>query len=704
MIVKELKKIVFSKIILVLLASLCIVNILYETRTNTETKEQIATEEKVQNERIENYTQFLEKVEEDGINMQSFSLFSENNKFQVENAKKTVKAYKAVKSVKPVYGNYKVIEKVTEFGLTDIILFIMIVQMALVLIGQEMKKGMLELLKSCKNGRINLILNKIAALSIMSAVVMAIVYGIKFVQLYIKFGLDNISVPIQSVRGFYECNLPIEIWQYMILYFLLKWIVISIIGITVIGIISFSKNEMVTYGIIFICTSMSLLISNGVEWNMSTAIFRMLSPATLLNTKSFTAQYININVFQHPFELFKWSIIIIFFYLVTGIIYATFSFITKKRIALPNVRLIRNKRKKGIKTRGILSYEGKKIFAVNKVALFILILVVIQGYFLSNDDTKLDYDDRCYAKYISNVYGVPDEDSQKYLDTEQKRYDEIEAEYAQLTDKFIMGQIDSNAYALAQQEYNALMLPYPAFQEVQQKNDYLKTLKQERNIEGWFTNDLAFQYIFDENILYDKDISFLILFIVAVFCIVPVFTYDKQKEMLKLLDTTYYGRSRLIKNKYISSIVLSIVLWGIEAIPWLIIVLKVYTPDGLQAPAQSLIQLQNFPLHISILGALVIFYICKCIGMILLGLLVVGISAFVDDYIKNVAISLGIIVMPVLLYILGVEFLNQVLFMPMIKMSDYFTGATVVEWINLIVVVLGVILLNIRNLRSYKII
>lgn len=39
-------------------------------------------------------------------------LFSKNNKFQLSNAKRTVKAYEAVKNVKPVYGNYRVIEKI----------------------------------------------------------------------------------------------------------------------------------------------------------------------------------------------------------------------------------------------------------------------------------------------------------------------------------------------------------------------------------------------------------------------------------------------------------------------------------------------------------------------------------------------------------------------------------------------------------------
>lgn len=53
--------------------------------------------------------------------MQSIVLFSKNNKFQLSNAKRTVKAYEAVKC-ETVYGNYRVIEKITEFGLTDIIL------------------------------------------------------------------------------------------------------------------------------------------------------------------------------------------------------------------------------------------------------------------------------------------------------------------------------------------------------------------------------------------------------------------------------------------------------------------------------------------------------------------------------------------------------------------------------------------------------
>ena len=248
MIIKELKKIVFSKIIIALLISLCIVNVLYETRAEIETKEQIAAQDKLQKNKIDNYGKYLIKIKEDGTNMQSIVLFSKNNKFQLSNAKRTVKAYEAVKNVKPVYGNYRVIEKITEFGLTDIILFVMVVQIALILVSQEIKKGMLDLLKSCRNGRLNLIVNKMVALSITSAIAIIIVYGIKFVQLYIKYGLSGMNVPIQSVRGFYEFALPMQIWQYMIIYFMVKWIAVCIIGIVVIGIISLVKNETVTYG------------------------------------------------------------------------------------------------------------------------------------------------------------------------------------------------------------------------------------------------------------------------------------------------------------------------------------------------------------------------------------------------------------------------------------------------------------------------
>ena len=87
--------------------------------------------------------------------------------------------------------------------------------------------------------------------------------------------------------------------------------------------------------------------------------------------------------------------------------------------------------------------------------------------------------------------------------------------------------------------------------------------------------------------------------------------------------------------------------------------------------------------------------------MILLGLLVVGISDFSPDYIKNVVISMVIIVMPVVLYMLGVEFMNKIMFIPVVNMSDYFTKATVVEWINLAIIIVAVFIMNFKNLKNY---
>ena len=78
-----------------------------------------------------------------------------------------------------------------------------------------------------------------------------------------------------------------------------------------------------------------------------------------------------------------------------------------------------------------------------------------------------------------------------------------------------------------------------------------------------------------------------------------------------------------------------------------------------------------------------------------------GISDFSPDYIKNVVISMGIIVMPVVLYMLGVEFMNKIMFIPVVNMSDYFTKATVVEWINLAIIIVAVFIMNFKNLKNY---
>lgn len=63
---------------------------------------------------------------------------------------------------------------------------------------------------------------------------------------------------------------------------------------------------------------------------MSTAVFKMLSPVTLLNTKSFMAKYININILQHPFELFKWTLIIMAVYLSASIVFVMYSVYNEK--------------------------------------------------------------------------------------------------------------------------------------------------------------------------------------------------------------------------------------------------------------------------------------------------------------------------------------------------------------------------------------
>lgn len=694
MIVREIKKIFSVRIVFILLILLCVINVLLDTGSKAEKTE-------YQKERIEGYSAFLEKIETEGTAMQKFSLFSKNNQFQIENAKRTVQAYEKMKGVQPVYGNYDAIGKLLQFGFSDIILFIMMVQMALILINHEVAKGMFELLKSCRNGRTRLLFSKIAAMGFGLIVVIAGVYGSKFVELYLKYGVDNLNVPIQSVPGFYELNMPISIWQYLIIFFLLKWLALWIMGIFAVAICSFTKNDVVTYGIVLTVTGISIIIYLGINWDMSLAIVKLFSPVTLLDTKIYTGTYLNINFLQHPFQITKTALVVMGIYFIAAVVVSVVSFNRKNGgINLEKINKFTTRNKETtIKVSGIFRYEQKKVLWINKVLICIIIFAGIQAYIINGYESYVGFYDKCYKNYISKVYGVPDAESDKYIKEEHDRYEKLNKDYQQALMDMAEGKIDESEFSIVQTTYNSQMMSYDAFQAVEEKNEYLKELKNTRGINGWFTYDTGIEYIFDVQDFYDKNVSFLILFLAIILGVVPVFAYDNQVEMTRLLNTTLYGKTKLRRRKYFMAILVSLVCWLIETMPWLAIIWMEYTPTGLMAPIQSISAFDKFPIVIPIIAIVVILYLLRAMGVIILALFIVGISEIFKDYVKIFFVTMAVVAVPVILSIFGVPLVEDIMFVPLINISEYMTGTTVVQWINLLVVVSVTVIVNIRLIK-----
>ena len=303
MVIKEFRKILSQKWIIYILFVLYFVNIFLDTR-NVESEIKTADRKQEEHiERIQNYDKYIDNISSNASVISGFSLFEDNSNYQSKSAKKIVKAYENVKNVKPQSGNYTVIEKATEIGFSDVIAFIVMLQCVIIIMNIDRKHGMLTLLKSCKQGRTRLALGKIGGLLITTIMVELVTFLIHFLTLVGTFGCGDLTVPIQSVPDFYESALPISIIMYLVIFVMLKIAVVFSYTLFIFVIAILCDNSGIIYAVTGITIGLSAVANIKIVWDYAIAFIKIISPVTLINVKSISEKYYNLNVAGTPFNV-----------------------------------------------------------------------------------------------------------------------------------------------------------------------------------------------------------------------------------------------------------------------------------------------------------------------------------------------------------------------------------------------------------------
>ena len=188
MAIKEFRKILSQKWIIYILLLLCFVNVFLDTRNIDSEIKKADKKQEQQIEKIQGYNKYIENISSNANVISGFSLFADNNNYQVKSSKKIVNAYEHVKNVKPKSGNYAAIEKATEIGFSDIIVLIAMMQCVIIIMNIDRKHGMLILLKSCRQGRTGFALGKIGGLLMASVCVEIFTFIVHLLTLTATFG------------------------------------------------------------------------------------------------------------------------------------------------------------------------------------------------------------------------------------------------------------------------------------------------------------------------------------------------------------------------------------------------------------------------------------------------------------------------------------------------------------------------------------
>lgn len=197
------------------------------------------------------YSSFIGDMDERAQMQTKFSVFAEEGSFSYNNILKTAEDFKDVNNTKLKIGNNFAVENSTTFVLTDLLVFALVFLMCIYIFTLERDKELYGLIRTAKYGRMPLIISKLFVLIFFTILICAVYYSSNIALCGLYSGFGDMTRNIQSCELFMNCNLKLQIWQYLVLWGLSKIITMCVLALFIAFIFVLVKNT----GMVFVVTA-----------------------------------------------------------------------------------------------------------------------------------------------------------------------------------------------------------------------------------------------------------------------------------------------------------------------------------------------------------------------------------------------------------------------------------------------------------------
>ena len=625
-------------------------------------------------QRVEDHTATLEAVIREAKLKTSVAIFAKPGTFSHRSQLATIEKFESLLYIQPTFDISDGVLKAQSSTVTDLIALLMILFLSTEMVVTEHKNGMLPILRATRKGRLPLIASKAAVTFVLAVFIAAALWLVNLGYCAVCYGLGDLSRPVQSLTGFTASTLELSVGQYLALWFLMKWLLYGVVGILCLVMGLVWQGAMPTWltvggflGVEYILARTITPISN---WN----ILKYVNLSNLIFESDWLAEYRNLNFFGYPVEVLLCSCLLLVLALVFGVVLLFWLFCRKKIRALPKPKVAFAWPKwlpRPGKSIHIANHESWKLLIECGVA-FVLILFLILNL---QEPRTVSYgtEELYYKNYMEILAGPLDEEKEAYIQKELDRFADLHAQVWQLQQDVADGKISS-----ADLEY--LMMPLERAlkaEEVMERRilpqrDRLLALKAQGK-EAWFVYEKGYTYLLGlDN--HEKTGAATMVLAAAILCFAGFYPLETTSGMLPLLNVYAKGRRRTAATKLLLCGLVTVVLFLVAQIPDYRYVLHNYGFQALNAPVCSLECFSGWGDALPLWGGIAVFEVLRLMSFLALTGLVMLLSVWVSNQIVTMLISAGVLLLPMLLHLLDIKFLDKVsLYLPL-------TGTNLLCW------------------------
>lgn len=543
---------------------------------------------------IAQYGDFIDNMQEQADYQLKFSIFAEEGSFSYNNIKKTPSDFESLKGIDLKIGNNIALEKSTTFVLTDLLVFALVFLLCIYAFTYERDKQLYTLIRTTRRGYLPLIRSKLVSVLICTAVISALYYASNFIASGMYSGFGDLTRNIQSSEMFMNCNLNLQIWQYLALWVISKVITMCAIALVLAVVFVLIKNTALIFAVSLLALAEQWATYAFIASSSPISFFKYANLIYFLSGNNSFGYYLNVDIFSQPVNIVTVYIaaVIVIFIAATAVVCV--SFVRKNQTSSLNVLsvLTEKVRTKFGRISGNVSVVRGEWYkhCRGSLALAVVALLVLFAYGNLTDDITITYSsaaDSAYTAYMNELEGEYTEEKEQYIASQQEYFDDLNNQIATITADDSLSSSEKETKLTAIQ--SILDTKGEAFSQILEQAEYIKQMGEEYGITPEFINYSVYEKL-TENPGREWQ-YFTLLLLVMILLSSNSFAYEHKKEMSNLIRCTRKGKARLIISKIFVVAVTAAVSYVLIYLPYYINFINTFGTTSFDTP---IIFMQDF--------------------------------------------------------------------------------------------------------------
>ncbi|CAH8704991.1 hypothetical protein M5W83_13260 [Paenibacillus thiaminolyticus] len=611
---------------------------------------------KKQYEHMDQYLRTMEEMGTRAEEMLSVSIFYREGTYSYRNIGKTVHDFDPLRGLPLQLGLEEGLTSGTRLQSTDMCLAALLFLLCIILFQVEKEEGLTRLIRSTRNGLLDLWRAKWVVLSLLTVLLTLLYQGSILVISEHLYGFGDLHRYIQSMPSFQGAVEALPVGQFLVLYLLLKVAANLLFAWMLAALFLLFRRAGGVYLATAALLGISFLCYSVIHPNSYLNMFKYMNVVAFYDSFQLLADYRNLNVFGYPVKkttLTYWlgGAVMMLLPLLCAWLYVSDAGIGSR---LPWNRWRGRLHAAWFKLRRInslLMHEGFKLFISGKSILLLLLAGVIVYQQIDWDERRFDFDSIVYNRYLDQISGTINEDKLNFLQEERAKYDDLPRQFAYWYEQYTTGSIDFTVYNTEKVKLEEFAKQAKAFQYIEEQRDYLLRLQEDRGITGSFVNVTSSDALFNRQ---QSDLRDGLLYAVLLLAgLSPLFALDYRYGMMAILRSTHHGRGNLFLSKHAVAYLYSVFLLLLLQIPKFHNMLRHYPDIDWQAPVQSIEVLGHVEGSLSILQYVLLMGVFQIGGVLLLVHVVLFLAVLVRRQAILLLISTAIVVIPLGLQYMG---------------------------------------------------